>query len=74
MSRDVWAHTGGAHTAGANTGRAVGRGLEGSRHLLHGEAFDDVARFQVVIIGEAHAAFLASRHLIDVILEALELG
>ena len=46
---------------------------ERPRHLLNGEAFDDVAFLEVLVIGEAHAAFLTGGHLVDIVLEALEL-
>src|SRR5271157_4842479 len=46
--------------------------LKRPRLDMGAEALDDVALLHVVVILEAHAAFLTSNHLTDLVLEALE--
>src|SRR5690606_14795106 len=46
--------------------------LQGALDALDAEAFDDVAGADVFVVLEGHAAFLAHRHFLDPVLEALE--
>src|SRR6516225_7254904 len=62
----------GVKVPGARPRIKSGCALERTRDVLHTEAFDRVARTDVLVVLEGHAALLADMHFGDFVLEALE--